>query len=54
MASMQRDLLDGRPSELESMIGVIVRHGAELGVPTPVFRFFYAALAPQEHRARAA
>ena len=54
MASMQRDLLDGRPSELESMIGVIVRHGAELGVPTPVFQFVYAALAPQEHRARAA
>ncbi len=51
-ASMQRDIMDGRPSELESMIGVLVRLGAELGVPTPVFRFFYAALLPQELRAQ--
>ncbi len=52
VASMQRDVLEGRPSELESMIGVVVRLGAELGVPTPVFKFFYAALLPQEKRAR--
>lgn len=50
-ASMQRDIMDGKPSELESLIGVLVRLGAELGVPTPVFRFFYAALLPQERRA---
>ncbi len=50
-ASMQRDILDGKPSELESIIGIMVRLGAELGVPTPVFRFFYAALLPQEQRA---
>ncbi|MCX6029902.1 MAG: 2-dehydropantoate 2-reductase [Chloroflexi bacterium] len=52
VASMQRDVLEGRPSELESMIGAVVRFGAELGVPTPVFEFFYAALLPQERRAR--
>jgi len=51
-ASMQRDIMDGKPSELESMIGVLVRLGAELGVPVPVFRFFYAALLPQEQGAR--
>jgi len=51
-ASMQRDVLDGKPSELESIIGVVVRLGAELGVPTPIFRFFYGALLPQENRAR--
>ncbi len=50
-ASMQRDIMDGKPSELESIIGCVVRLGAELGVPTPVFRFFYAALLPQERRA---
>jgi len=44
--SMQRDVEAGRVSELESMIGVIVRLGAELGVPTPVMRFTYAALKP--------
>ncbi len=53
-ASMQRDVMDGKPSELESMIGVMVRFGAELGLPAPIFRFFYAALLPQEIRARRA
>ena len=51
-ASMQRDVMDGKPSELESLIGVMVRFGDALGVPTPAFRFFYAALLPQEMRAR--
>lgn len=51
-ASMQRDILEGRRSELESIVGVVGRLGAELGVPTPIFRFLYAALLPQERRAR--
>lgn len=51
-ASMQRDVMDGKPSELESMIGVLVRFSAESGAPAPTFRFFYAALLPQERRAR--
>jgi len=51
-ASMQRDIILGKPSELESMIGVIVRQGAELHVPVPVFEFLYAALLPQERRAQ--
>lgn len=51
-ASMQRDIMDGKPSELESIVGVMVRLGAELNVPTPLFRCFYAALLPQERRAR--
>jgi 2-dehydropantoate 2-reductase len=44
--SMQRDIEAGRVSELESMVGVVVRLGRELGVPTPVMRFAYAALEP--------
>lgn len=51
-ASMQRDVMDGKLSELESMIGVIVRMGAELGVPVPTFRVLYGALLPQERQAR--
>jgi 2-dehydropantoate 2-reductase len=51
-ASMQRDVLDGKPSELESIIGVMVRKGEQLGISVPSFRFFYAALLPQEKRAR--
>jgi 2-dehydropantoate 2-reductase len=50
-ASMQRDILDGKPSELESIIGIMVRLGEELAVPVPAFRFFYAALLPQERLA---
>jgi 2-dehydropantoate 2-reductase len=52
MASMQRDVLDGRPSELDSLVGVMVRFGAALGAPVPTFRFLYGALLPQERLAR--
>jgi 2-dehydropantoate 2-reductase len=51
--SMQRDIEAGRMSELESMIGIVVRFGAKYGVPTPVMRLAYAALKPGELKARA-
>jgi len=51
--SMQRDIEAGRMSELESMIGIVLRLGAELGVPTPVMRIAYAVLKPGELKARA-
>jgi 2-dehydropantoate 2-reductase len=51
-ASMQRDILAGRPSELQAQNGAVVRMGLELGVPTPVNSFIYASLLPQELRAR--
>lgn len=47
-ASMQRDLLEGRPSELESQNGAVVRLGREAGVPTPVNREIYERLLPLE------
>ncbi len=46
--SMQRDVESGRPSELESMIGVAVRLGIKYNVPTPVLSFAYAMLKPRE------
>jgi 2-dehydropantoate 2-reductase len=49
--SMQRDMEAGRKSELESMIGIVVRLGEKLGVPTPVMKFSYAALRPGELKA---
>ncbi|MDD5562813.1 MAG: 2-dehydropantoate 2-reductase [Thermoanaerobaculaceae bacterium] len=52
-ASMQRDIIAGRPSELEAQNGAVVRLGAAAGVPTPVAAFIYAALLPQERAARA-
>jgi 2-dehydropantoate 2-reductase len=51
-ASMQRDVMAGRPSELEAQTGAVVRLGRELGVATPVNDFLYAALSPQEARVR--
>jgi len=50
--SMQRDVESGKPSELESMIGVVVRFGAEHNVPTPVMQFAYAMLTPGELKAQ--
>ena len=44
--SMQRDVEAGRPSELESMLGVVPRLGRETGVSTPVMRLAYAVLKP--------
>jgi len=49
--SMQRDLEAGRMSELESMIGVVVRLGKDQGTPTPVMRLAYALLKPAHLRA---
>ncbi|MFV9503697.1 MAG: 2-dehydropantoate 2-reductase [Oscillochloridaceae bacterium umkhey_bin13] len=52
-ASMQRDLVEGRPSELEAQNGAVVRLGAAAGVPTPANAFIYHCLLPQEQAARA-
>lgn len=49
--SMQRDIEAGRRSELESMIGIVVRLGRELSVPTPVMDLAYAVLKPAELKA---
>ncbi|MCB9148895.1 MAG: 2-dehydropantoate 2-reductase [Caldilineaceae bacterium] len=51
-ASMQRDVLAGRPSELESQNGAVVRAGLQAGVQTPLNEFIYHALLPLERRAR--
>lgn len=52
MASMQRDIIEGRPSELDAQVGAVVRFGRKAGVGTPVHEFLYASLLPQERRAR--
>jgi 2-dehydropantoate 2-reductase len=52
IASMQRDILEGRPSELGSQNGAVVRLGLEAGVPTPANTFIYQSLLPKELKAR--
>ncbi len=51
-ASMQLDVEAGRPSEVESLIGIIGRMGQQLGVLTPVADTLYALLLPQDLAAR--
>jgi len=51
-ASMQRDIMEGKPSELESQNGAIVRLGREMGIPTPTHAFIYSSLLPGELQAR--
>lgn len=51
-ASMQRDIIAGRPSELESQVGVIVRMVRSGAVQAPIHTYLYASLLAQERRAR--
>ena len=51
-ASMQRDVMQGRPSELEAQVGAVMRLGDRLGVAVPLHRTIYAALLPLERKAR--
>ena len=51
-ASMQRDIMEGRPSELEAQNGAVVRIGREVGVPTPVNELLFHLLLPMERQAR--
>ena len=51
-ASMQRDIMAGRPSELDAQIGAAVRLGQVAGVATPLHAFIYGSLLPLELRAR--
>ncbi len=50
--SLQRDIADGKPSELDAWNGSVVRLGHESGVATPVHAFIYHSLLPLESRAR--
>lgn len=51
-ASLQRDLLAGRPSELDGQVGAVVRIGRRLDVPTPRHALMYAVLSLRERAAR--
>jgi 2-dehydropantoate 2-reductase len=51
-SSLQRDIIEGKPSELEAQAGAIVRMAREANVATPICETLYALLLPQERRAR--
>lgn len=52
-SSMQRDIADGRPSEIDYWNGTVVKLGKKLGVDVPVNSFIYDCLLPSENLARA-
>ena len=47
-SSMQRDIAAGRPSELESQNGAVVRMAREAGITVPTHESIYEALKPRE------
>jgi len=51
-ASMARDLMEGRPSELEAQLGAVVRMADEVNLDLPVNRALYELLLPLEQSAR--
>jgi len=51
-ASFHRDIIAGRPSELEAQIGAVVRLGRKFDVETPLHLFIYRSLLPMELKAR--
>ena len=51
-ASTQRDIMEGKPSEIENFNGFIVREGERLGIKTPVNKMIYECLKPMEEQAR--
>jgi 2-dehydropantoate 2-reductase len=52
-SSMHRDIAAGKPSELESQNGAVVRMASESGVQVPTHELIYAKLKPLEEKARA-
>lgn len=52
LASMQKDMMEGRPSELDNQIGAVIRMGQALNVSTPTHKKIYAELLPLEQKAR--
>jgi 2-dehydropantoate 2-reductase len=52
ISSLQRDILNSRPSELEAQIGTVIRLAQYHNIPTPLFSFIYNSILPQETLAR--
>ena len=50
--SLQRDIMEGRPSELDAQAAALVRLGEQAGVDTPLHTFIYHSLLPMEMQAR--
>jgi 2-dehydropantoate 2-reductase len=45
-SSLLIDLQQGKPIEVEALVGAVVRRGAKAGVATPIMAALYAVLKP--------
>jgi 2-dehydropantoate 2-reductase len=50
--SLQRDIVEERPSEIDYWNGSVVRQGRAVKVATPVNQFIYHSMLPQELQVR--
>ena len=50
--SLQRDIAEGKPSEIDAWNGAVVRLGGEVSVEVPLNTFIYNSLLPRELKAR--
>ncbi len=48
--SLQRDIMEGRPSELHFLVGSVAKSGEKVGINVPINRFIYHSLLPMEMR----
>lgn len=51
-SSLSRDVIEGKPSEIEYQNGTAVKLGEKAGLEMPVNRFVYSCILPMERRAR--
>ncbi|MEA2572193.1 MAG: 2-dehydropantoate 2-reductase [Acidobacteriota bacterium] len=51
-SSLQRDVMEGKPSELDAQLGAVVRMAEAAGIAVPVCTALYRLLLPQERVAR--
>lgn len=51
-SSLSRDVIDGKPSEIEYQNGTVVKLADKFGVEVPINRFIYNCILPMEKRAR--
>ena len=51
-SSLQRDVMEGKPSELDAQLGAVARMARAAGIETPVSDVMLAMLLPQEAKAR--
>ncbi|UGU15137.1 2-dehydropantoate 2-reductase [Sinomicrobium kalidii] len=50
-ASTQRDIMSGKPSELENFNGYVVKEAGKFDIPVPVNEMIYQCLLPMEKKA---